>query len=498
MSPHGSRLGPGLALAALGAAVFVSGLDQTMVVTILPQVIVDLHVPYTDLDQAAWIVTAYLLGYTVAMPLVGRLADLYGYRALFAACSALFAGGSWWAAEAGGLWELVIARGVQAIGGGGMVPIALAATATLTSGRARVLALGAIAGAAEAGGVLGPLYGSLMLDVLGWRWVFWINIPLGAGLLVLVSLWLRAPATAVGRVDLLGAVLAAWALLALTLGLSGGGVGIEGGHRVLLFVGAALAAALFVAWEARARSPLVSLRLFRRAPFASASAANLFVGAALIVALVEVPLFATVVLHETPTHGGLTLLRLTAFIPVGALLGGYGAGHLPLRLVSAAGMVVSAVGFVLISFWDAGIDEPTLTIDLAVTGLGFGIVLAPLAGSALGAARGGAEAVGAALLTVARMVGMMAALAALSSWGLAEFDRRVGGYDLPLQRRGESDTAYKARLDRYQERVADAALFVFDRLFLIAAGLCLAAAVAGAWLHAPHERGVGDSTAESA
>jgi len=143
---------------------------------------------------------------------------------------------------------------------------------------------------------------------------------------------------------------------------------------------------------------------------------------------------------------------------------------------------------VRLSLWDEGIAEPALTIDLAVTGLGFGLVLAPFAGSALGAARGGAEAVAAALLTVARTVGMTVALAALSTWGLAEFDRRVGGYRLPLQRAGESDAAYERRLDRYEERIADAALYVFDRLFLVAAALCVVAAVLGAWLREPDER----------
>ena len=499
MSARGPRRGAALAaLVALAAAVFVSGLDQTMVVTILPDVIVDLRVPFTALDEASWIVTAYLLGYTVAMPLVGRLADLYGYRTLFAGCSALFVGGSWWAAESDGLWELVAARGVQAVGGGGMVPIALAATSTLASGRAQVLALGAVAGAAEAGGVLGPLYGTGMLELAGWRSVFWVNIPLGVCLLALVVLWLRARAEGIGRVDYLGGLLAAAVLLALTLGLSGGAVGIRGWPRGLLFAAAAAAALAFVRQELSSGSPLVPLRVFRAPAFAAASGANLLVGAALIVALVEVPLFATVVLRDDTTGGGLTLLRLTALIPVGALLGGWAAGRLPLAAVSAAGMLVSAVGFGRLSWWGRGIGEPALTIDLAVTGLGFGIVLAPLAASALGAAGRGAQAVGASLLTVARMVGMMLALAALSTWGLAEFDRRVGGYELPLQEPGESDAAYDLRLDRYEEKVADAAVFVFDRLFLVAAGLCLAAAVLSAWLRAPDERSVAEQAGRSA
>lgn len=481
----------GLVLASLSAAVFLSGLDQTVVVSVLPRIITDLHVPINELDQAAWLVSAYLLGYTVAMPLVGRAADVYGYRFLFSVCAAVFAGGSWWAAVAPDLWQLVGARGLQAVGGGGMVPIALAATGALRSRRARVVALGVVTGAAEAGAVLGPLYGALMVRELGWRSVFWVNLPLTASLVVLVWAFLhgssRRPEE---RVDYPGALLIGLSLLALTLGLSGGGVGIGHAYRALLFVAAAALGAGFVLRQTRARWPLVSLALFRRAPFASANVVNGFVGAALIVALVELPVFANVVLHENATRGGLTLLRLTALIPVGALAGGWLAARLPYRAVAAGGMLVGAAGFGRLSLWDAGIAEPSLSLDLALTGLGFGLVLAPLAGSALGAARGGSEAVGAASLTIARMIGMMVGLASLTTWGLAEFDRRAARHLLPVRARGQSERAYKALLDRYEENIAAAALYVFDRLFLVAAVLCVLAAVASLWLRAPDDEGV--------
>ncbi len=469
---------------------FVSGLDQTVVISVLPRIITDLHVPINELDQAAWLVTAYLLGYTVAMPLVGRAADVHGYRVLFAACAGLFAGASWWGAVAPDLWQLVAARGLQAAGGGGMVPVALAATGVLRSGRARVVALGVVAGAAEAGAVLGPLYGALMVREFGWRSVFWVNLPLTAVLLLLVGAFLRGTGRRPEeRVDYVGALLVGLALSALSLGLSGGGVGIRHAQRLLLFAAAALLGAAFVLWQGRARWPLVSLGLFRRAPFASANAVNVFVGAALIVALVEVPVFANVVLHEDATRGGLTLLRLTALIPVGAVVGGRLAARLPYSAVAAGGMLVGAAGFVRLSRWDAGIAEPTLSLDLGLTGLGFGLVLAPLAGSALGAARGGSEAVGAASLTIARMVGMMVGLASLTTWGLAEFNRRAGRYLLPLREKGQSERVYKALLHRYEEHIAAAALYVFDRLFLVAAALCVAAALVGWWLRAPDEEG---------
>lgn len=476
------RSGAGLALAALSVGVFVSGLDQTVVVAVLPKIITDLHVPITDLDEAAWIVTAYLLGYTVAMPALARAADVYGYRALFAVCAALFAVGSWWAAVANGLWPLVAARAVQALGGGGMVPVALAAAAALYGGRARVLALGAIAGAAEAGAVLGPLYGALMVQELGWRSIFWVNLPLVAVLLLSVGALLRVRTARMGRVDYAGALLIGIALLALSLGLSGKSGSALERHRALLLVTAAIVGAGFVAWQARARWPLISLSLFARRPFASANAANLFIGAALIVALVEVPLFASIVLDKTAAAAGLTLLRLTALIPIGALVGGWLAARLPYPVVAAAGMLLSAVGFIQLSGWDARVTEPVLSLDLALTGCGFGLVLAPLAGAALGAARGGSEAVAAAALTIARMIGMMVGLSALTTWGLGEFNRRVAQLSLPLPEPGQPAQVHQALLDRYEAGVTAAAVFVFDRLFLVAAILCALAALLTLWL----------------
>lgn len=450
------------ALAALGAAVLLSGLDQTVVVAVLPRIVSDLHLSVAHLDEAAWLVTAYLLGYTAALPVVGRLADVHGLRAAFAGCAALFAAGSLWAALAGGLWPLVGARALQAVGGGGLVPVALAAT------EGRVVALGAIAGAAEAGAVLGPLWGAELVRAFGWRSIFWINLPVTAVLLVAAFAALPRARRTDERLDLAGSALATAALLALALGLSGGGVGLGWPARGPLFAAAAALGLGYVAQQRGSRFPLLPLALFRRAPFAAANAANVLIGAALIVALVEVPLYADVVLHESASDGGLLLLRLTAFIPLGAVAGGRLAARLSYAAVAAAGMLVAAAGFALLAH---GVSWTSL----APTGLGFGLVLAPLAGAALGAARGGREAVAAASLTVSRMLGMMIGLTSLTTWGIATFDRRAGRYPLPV---GGSAAAQA----RYERLVADAALYVFDRLFLVAAALCLAAAVAAAWL----------------
>ena len=463
---------------------FVAGLDQTVVVTVLPQVIADLEIPITRLDDATWIVTAYLLGFTAALPLIGRAADVYGFQRLLLVACALFAAGSWWAATAEGLWQLVAARAVQAVGGGGLVAVALAAAATLYDGRRRILALGLVAGATEAGAVLGPLYGAVVLDTLDWRWVFWLNLPLSLLVAVLVRSHVAGGRGLAARVDWIGAALAGVALLALTLGLSGE----ELGSRPVELLAAAALGGAFAHRQLRARSPLLERSLYRHAGFVAANAANLLIGGALVVALVEVPLFAVIVLDRSSSDGALMLLRFTAPIPLGALLGGWLAGRLPTAAIAAGGMLASAAGFALLAGWDASVGEPEISLDLVLAGTGFGIVLAPLAGAALAAARGGSEAVASASLTIARTIGMTVGLAALTTWGLDAFMRRTSGIPLPLRDGGESEAAYRLRLDGYETRVTDAVVYVLDRIFLVAAALCLLAALTALWLREPTPR----------
>jgi MFS family permease len=397
---------------------------------VLPRIVTDLHVSIGDLDQAAWLVTAYLLGFTAAMPIVGRLADAHGLQRAFAGCAALFAAGSLWGALAPDLWQLVAARGVQAVGGGGMVPIALAAVPT----RRRLLGLGVVLAAAEAGSVLGPLYGAVMVHTFGWRSVFWINLPL-TGLVLLAVVSLKSQGA--GGRGYLRPVLAGVALGALAVGLAGD---LSWRARA-----PALAIAAALALHARVRRPPPGV------------ATNFFVGAALIVALVILPVYANVVRHADATHGALTLVQLTALIPVGALLG----ARFP-RL-APAGMLLAAASFVWLSQTDR-----LLALDLGLMGLGFGLVLAPVAEAAIERARG-SEAAAAAALTVGRMVGMMVGLASLTSWGLHEFNRRAGRYPLPT-------TA--AERAPYERHLTDAALYVFGRLYLVAAALCFAGALA--------------------
>ena len=188
-------------------------------VTVLPAVMLDLRIPIGELDRVSWVVTAYLLGYTAFMPLLGRLADVYGYPRLYIMGLLIFAVGSVLVALSRTLEELIGARVIQAIGGSAAVPIGFALAVSAVPRERQGLALGIVGGAAEAGSMLGPAYGGAIVELANWRWLFWLNLPqvlMVAPLLLLLPNRRRAGV----RVDYLGGALALAMLLALALGLS--------------------------------------------------------------------------------------------------------------------------------------------------------------------------------------------------------------------------------------------------------------------------------------
>lgn len=464
----------GVALAVIGLGAFFTALDQTVVVTVLPAVMRDLRIPIGELDRVSWVVTAYLLGYTAFMPIIGRLGDVYGYSRVYILALGVFSLGTVLVAVSGSLEWMIGARVVQAIGGAAAVPLGMAIAVSVVPEERRGLALGIVGGAAEAGSMLGPAYGGAIVEWANWRWLFWLNLPQAAlllpGLLLLPNR--RNPAA---RMDYRGGVLLVAALLVLSVGLSR--PGLFTGESLLPFAllggGLALAAGLAVL-ERRIPQPLLLPALFRSRDFVAANLTQLLVGVALIMAMVSVPLLANTVMGRDALTGALWLLRLTGAIPVGAIVGGLLLNRLGTRPVTIAGLLLTAVGLWLVSGWGLTIGEPELTLHLAVAGLGFGLVIAPLTAQAMGAVAADYRGTAAALVVVARLLGMTLGLAALAAWGITEFQSLTAGLTLPLPVAGETAGEQAARLAAYGDAVRQAGLTVFQGFFraaAVAAGL---------------------------
>lgn len=466
-----------LVLAVIGLGAFFTALDQTVVVTVLPAVMLDLRIPIGELDRVSWVVTAYLLGYTAFMPLFGRLADVYGYPRLYIAGLIIFAVGSVLVALSRTLEELIGARVIQAVGGSAAVPIGFALAVSAVPRERRGLALGIVGGAAEAGSMLGPAYGGAIVELANWRWLFWLNLP---QVLMVAPLLLLLPNRRQDgvRVDYVGGALALAMLVALSLGLSQQGLFTLDAALPFGFLGAGLAlAVVLVFWERRAAQPLLLPLLFRTVSFVTANLTQLLVGVSLVIALVTVPLMANTVMSRDPFTGALWLLRMTAAIPVGAVVGGVLLSWVGNRPVIAAGLLLIALGLFLVSGWPLDVAEPELTLHLVVAGLGFGLVIAPIMAQALNAAPPEYHATASSMVVVARLMGMTLGLAALAAYGIGHFQSLTGGLALPLPLAGESPTETAARVAAYAVDLQNAGLSLFHRFFRIAAVAALLALV---------------------
>ncbi len=500
------------ALAALTLAciaVFFTTLDQTVVVTALPQIITDLHVPIIQLDHAAWIVSAYLLGFVVVMPLMGRVSDIYGRRRIFLLCLTIFGLGSLLCAispllgetidisflngigidtSSPGLVFLVGARLFQAIGGGAIVPVAMAIANDFYGKERRGLALGIIGAVTEAGGALGPLYGAVVVQHLGWQYIFFLNIPLVVGLMI--AAWILIPKGTRLRegIDWLGTLLLGLALTCLSLGLAQQGTSlgpaipntptpqnnpISLGLALIFFVA-------FVVVELRMRWPVVEVRLFKKLAFSATSLVSLFVGAALIIALADIPIFVDTVLQRPVLDSGLALLRLTVMIPIGAVLGGWLCGHISSRLTAILGLLFTAVGFYLMSRWPITVDWTQITISTVTAGFGFGLVIAPIGTTAINAVKATQAGVSSAIVTALRMVGMILGLAALTSWALAYFRQLASTY--PSLPTSATVSQFSAWSRGYATHLIASAHTVYSDVFFFSMILCLIALVPALFL----------------
>ena len=480
-----------LLLGLAGAGLFIAAMDAYVVVTLLPAMIADVGLTVDHIEQATPLVTGFLGGYVVAMPLLGAYSDVRGRAPVYVACVVAFAFGSGITATAGlwpfaGLPWLVVGRVLQGLGGGGLVPLTLAIAADLYRDSRRTIALGSVAGLQEAGSVFGPLYGATLAAAAssagGWRFVFWCNVPLaavcGTGLYLLHRR--LAPATAIssmrGGIDWVSAVLLGAGLGLLVLALypddpanrATGSLFIPAGLASILLLGA-------YAWrQLRQIEPLIPRALLRSRRFVGSSVANLLIGAALMVALVDVPLLGRLVFNLDQLDSGLLLTRFLIGVPVGAVLGGLMARRLGGWQTAVPGITIAAIAFVQMSTWQT--SELALKLGpmrqadvaLAACGLGFGIVIAPLAAAVLDLTRAENHGLASSLVVLARTLGMLIGLSTLTAFGLHRFHQILGTPQL-------NDPTVKERVDHLARLVAAAFLQEYREIFGIAAALCLLA-----------------------
>ncbi len=491
-APHAGR---GVAIGAGSLAVLLGALDTYVVVTIMRDIINTVGIPINQLQRITPIVTWYLLGYIAAMPLLGRASDRFGRKLLLQASLAAFIAGSVITALSTDLHMLVIGRTIQGIASGALLPVTLALGADLWSQRNRAGILGGIGAAQELGSVLGPLYGILIVWLTSrWQDVFWINVPLALAAMVMIqfSLPSRDRSTDPEKVDVVGGL-----LLAITLGLAVIGLynANPDGKQALprygppLIIAAVVAALIFAVWERFSRTKLIEPTGVHFRPFLSALGASLCAGAALMVTLVDVELFAQGVLFKDQNYAAMLLLWFLGALPIGAVVGGLVATKIGDRAMTFIGLLVAAGGFWVISTWrvELASHRPEVFViivlpELVVAGLGLGLVIGPLTSASLRVVPSAQHGIASAAVVVARMTGMLIGVAALSAWGFYQLPHIVSKLSAQVPTNASLAERIVAQGTLYRQAFAE----MYGGIFTATVVVCVVGALFGLLISSRH------------
>lgn len=415
-------------------AMVLGALDQNIVNTALPRMVGDLG----GMAHLSWVVTAFMLTSTATTPLYGKLSDIYGRRTLFFVAIVLFLAGSLLCGAAQSMVELIAFRALQGLGAGGLLVLAQAAIGDVVSPRERPRYQGLFTGTFALSSVAGPLLGGFITSALSWRWVFYVNLPVGALALVMIAIGLRKPPSGQKRsIDYAGAFLLTGATAALLMLLTWGGIEFRwiSPDGVGLLTAAVALVGLFIWREERAPEPLIRLPLFRNTVFARGVTVGGMMAFAMLGSTVFLPLYFQLVLGMDPAVAGMMLLPQVA----GMLLTSVVGGRIVTRLGRNKPFLLSGLGLEAIALASlaalafVGAPSVAFLVSMAALGLGMGMGMPNLttavqnavAHRELGAATGAmsfARSLGGALGVAASGAIMSARLATTSVSTKGKFD----------------------------------------------------------------------------
>ncbi|MEU4635885.1 MDR family MFS transporter [Micromonospora chalcea] len=367
-----------LLMFGLMTGMLLAALDQTIVGTALPTIVGELG----GINHYSWVVTAYLLASTASTPLYGKMADLYGRRPVFLFSIGMFLLGSLLAGLSQDMTQLIVTRGVQGLGAGGLMTLAFTIISDVVSPRERGRYQGLFGAVFGVSSVAGPLVGGYFAET-NWRWIFYINVPLA--ILAIVVCWHVMRLVPFERrehtVDWIGAALLVAGVSCLLLALSWGGAEYAWGSGVIvgLFAAGAVLGVLFVVQEARTKEPILPLRLFRSATFALANAAGFVLGLVMFGSIIFIPLYLQIVKGASPTRSGLLMLPMMAGVIITSIVTGRAMSRIGrYKWFPVAGAAVLVVGMLLFQQLRVATSLWAAFGYMVVIGIGLGLCMQSL------------------------------------------------------------------------------------------------------------------------
>ena len=355
-----------LVTAGIMLSLFLASMESTVVATAMPTIVGQLG----GLEHYSWVFSAFMLASTTAVPLYGKLSDIYGRRKLYVSAMALFLAGSIWCGWANSMTQLIFARALQGIGAGGIMPLAFILIGEMFSLEQRAKMQGLFSGVWGVSSIVGPLLGGFLVDQLSWRWIFYINLPPGLLAAALVAFAWRDQVHSHERpaVDYAGAALLTVSVVMLLLGLMGSGTS----SWILITVATALF--ILLMWvERRAADPILPLALFRDRLFATATAHGILTGWALFGSVSFIPLFVQAVLDTSATQAGITITPMLLGWVTASIIGTRLMLSIGYRKLGLIGTATFSVGAFLMSRAGMNTSQISLMIFVALMGIGMGL-----------------------------------------------------------------------------------------------------------------------------